>query len=73
MDGAAGISPCKRSVWRGYLGVCLALCLVLRSEATSPLQSCEKSCFSGTCTNGSCQCDHGWVGDQCQHCQGRFK
>uniref|UniRef100_H2S6G2 Attractin like 1 n=1 Tax=Takifugu rubripes TaxID=31033 RepID=H2S6G2_TAKRU len=76
MDGAVGISPCKSpkgSVRRGYLGVCVALCLVLRSEATSPAKSCDKSCFSGTCTNGTCECDYGWVGDQCQHCQGRFK
>uniref|UniRef100_A0A674N8Z9 Attractin like 1 n=1 Tax=Takifugu rubripes TaxID=31033 RepID=A0A674N8Z9_TAKRU len=64
---------CVRSVRRGYLGVCVALCLVLRSEATSPAKSCDKSCFSGTCTNGTCECDYGWVGDQCQHCQGRFK
>ncbi|XP_056903005.1 attractin-like protein 1 isoform X4 [Takifugu flavidus] len=76
MDGAVGISPCKSpkgSVRRGYLGVCVALCLVLRSEATSPAKSCDKSCYSGTCTNGTCECDYGWVGDQCQHCQGRFK
>uniref|UniRef100_A0A674PAF1 Attractin like 1 n=1 Tax=Takifugu rubripes TaxID=31033 RepID=A0A674PAF1_TAKRU len=42
-------------------------------SSTSPAKSCDKSCFSGTCTNGTCECDYGWVGDQCQHCQGRFK
>lgn len=76
MDGAVGIYPCrslKRSVWKGYLGVCVALGLLLRVEGASPLKSCEKSCFSGTCTNGTCECDYGWVGDQCQSCQGRFK
>uniref|UniRef100_A0AAQ5XJI3 Attractin-like 1a n=1 Tax=Amphiprion ocellaris TaxID=80972 RepID=A0AAQ5XJI3_AMPOC len=39
----------------------------------STVESCDKNCFSGKCVNGSCVCDHGWVGDQCQHCQGRFK
>ncbi|KAG8549149.1 hypothetical protein GDO81_022427, partial [Engystomops pustulosus] len=37
-------------------------------------QACEKSpCFSGRCVNSTCVCDPGWVGEQCRHCQGRFK
>uniref|UniRef100_A0A5F9DEQ4 Attractin like 1 n=1 Tax=Oryctolagus cuniculus TaxID=9986 RepID=A0A5F9DEQ4_RABIT len=41
----------------------------------SQSKPCERtgSCFSGRCVNATCLCDPGWVGDQCQHCQGRFK
>ncbi|XP_053720567.1 attractin-like protein 1 isoform X1 [Synchiropus splendidus] len=55
-----------------YLVVSVVFCLVLVIHA-SPAKTCEKSCLSGKCINGSCICDRGWVGDQCQHCQGRFK
>uniref|UniRef100_A0AAY4AY35 Attractin-like protein 1 n=1 Tax=Denticeps clupeoides TaxID=299321 RepID=A0AAY4AY35_9TELE len=55
-----------------YLLLCLLLGLVLLARA-SPPQTCEKGCLSGRCVNGSCVCDRGWVGEQCQHCQGRFK
>ncbi|XP_061646181.1 attractin-like protein 1 isoform X7 [Phyllopteryx taeniolatus] len=34
---------------------------------------CATGCHAGSCVNGSCVCHHGWVGEQCQHCQGRFK
>ena len=49
------------------LSFCVLLC------DSSPAKQCDKSCLSGKCINGSCVCDRGWVGDQCQHCQGRFK
>lgn len=41
----------------------------------SQSKPCERtgSCFSGRCVNATCLCDPGWVGDRCQHCQGRFK
>lgn len=55
-----------------YLVLCALLCLVLATDA-SPAKSCDKNCLSGKCVNGSCVCDRGWVGDQCQHCHGRFK
>lgn len=55
-----------------YLWLCVMFSLVLISDG-SPSKPCEKSCLSGRCVNGSCVCDRGWVGDQCQHCQGRFK
>uniref|UniRef100_A0A672MD10 Attractin like 1 n=1 Tax=Sinocyclocheilus grahami TaxID=75366 RepID=A0A672MD10_SINGR len=54
-----------------YLWLCVMFSLVLISDG-SPSKPCEKSCLSGSCVNGSCVCDRGWVGDQCQHCQGRF-
>ncbi|XP_066535250.1 attractin-like protein 1 [Hoplias malabaricus] len=53
----------KRSLWVVYFYLLVFLC-----------ETCDKQhCFSGSCVNGSCLCDHGWVGDQCHHCQGRFK
>uniref|UniRef100_A0A674EZD3 Attractin-like protein 1 n=1 Tax=Salmo trutta TaxID=8032 RepID=A0A674EZD3_SALTR len=55
-----------------YFGAFLMLYLVFYTEA-SVSKSCDKNCFSGKCTNGTCVCDQGWVGDLCQHCQGRFK
>ncbi|XP_005804448.1 attractin-like protein 1 [Xiphophorus maculatus] len=55
-----------------YLVVCALFSFVLLTHA-SPAKSCDKSCNSGKCINGSCVCERGWVGDQCQHCQGRFK
>lgn len=62
-----------RDVLKTYLGIFVMLHLVLHTEASSVSKSCDKNCFSGKCINGTCVCDHGWVGDQCQHCQGRFK
>ncbi|XP_026018877.1 attractin-like protein 1 isoform X2 [Astatotilapia calliptera] len=55
-----------------YLLVYVLFYFVLVTHA-SPAKACEKNCLSGKCINGSCVCDRGWVGDQCQHCQGRFK
>ncbi|XP_007574327.1 attractin-like protein 1 [Poecilia formosa] len=55
-----------------YLVVYALFSFVLLTHA-SPAKSCDKSCNSGKCINGSCVCERGWVGDQCQHCQGRFK
>lgn len=62
-----------RDVLKTYVGLFVMLHLVLRTEASSFSKSCDKNCFSGKCINGTCVCDYGWVGDQCQHCQGRFK
>ncbi|KAG7462757.1 hypothetical protein MATL_G00188100 [Megalops atlanticus] len=55
-----------------YLLLFFMFYLVLYTEG-APSKSCDKNCFSGRCINGTCLCDKGWVGDQCQHCQGRFK
>ncbi|XP_043911831.1 attractin-like protein 1 [Protopterus annectens] len=56
-----------------YLSFYVLSYLVLYAEV-SLCRHCEKTpCFSGRCVNGTCICDQGWVGEQCQHCQGRFK
>lgn len=84
MEGGAHIHPCTyrsaypargpRDAMTTYLGVLVVLHLVvLLAEASGSLKPCDYDCFSGKCVNGSCVCDHGWVGGQCQHCQGRFK
>ncbi|CAL8254265.1 unnamed protein product [Lota lota] len=82
MDGGGRMHRCT---WRKYparasrdlmptcLGLFAVVHLVLLAEASVSPKSCDKDCFSGKCINGTCVCDHGWVGDQCQHCQGRFK
>ncbi|KAM3595264.1 uncharacterized protein V6R79_020782 [Siganus canaliculatus] len=38
-------------------------------------KECDKACMNGQCNaaTGSCVCFPGWVGDQCQHCGGRFR
>ncbi|XP_034040368.1 attractin-like protein 1 isoform X2 [Thalassophryne amazonica] len=61
---------CARRSARCALGSFLALCAMLLVHTDA---SCDQNCFSGKCVNGTCVCEHGWVGDQCQHCQGRFK
>uniref|UniRef100_A0A4W4EMR1 Attractin-like 1b n=1 Tax=Electrophorus electricus TaxID=8005 RepID=A0A4W4EMR1_ELEEL len=64
--------PCFRlQGFKRYVLLCAMFYLVLVTDA-SP-KTCDKNCLSGKCVNGSCVCDRGWVGDQCQHCQGRFK
>uniref|UniRef100_A0A667XK16 Attractin-like 1a n=1 Tax=Myripristis murdjan TaxID=586833 RepID=A0A667XK16_9TELE len=81
MDDDGGVHLCTwtkspkrgaRDVMKTYLGIFVMLHLVLHTEATVS-KSCDKNCYSGKCMNGTCVCDHGWVGDQCQHCQGKFK
>ncbi|KAJ0062934.1 hypothetical protein NL108_009424 [Boleophthalmus pectinirostris] len=38
-------------------------------------KDCDKPCMNGQCnpSTGGCVCYPGWVGDQCQHCGGRFR
>lgn len=38
-------------------------------------KECDKPCMNGQCNTatGNCVCFSGWVGDQCQHCGGRFR
>ncbi|KAM6951255.1 attractin-like protein 1 [Aplochiton taeniatus] len=63
-DGLRGVNTC--------LVLYILFCCVLFTHASSA-KLCDNNCFSGKCVNGTCICDRGWTGDQCQHCQGRFK
>ncbi|XP_075791528.1 attractin-like protein 1 isoform X8 [Pelodiscus sinensis] len=85
---ASGSPPAPHGLWRPCASSCCSaslldanswllfygvLYLVLYAQV-SQSKPCERtSCFSGRCVNATCLCDQGWVGDQCQHCQGRFK
>ncbi|XP_038630061.1 attractin-like protein 1 isoform X4 [Scyliorhinus canicula] len=62
-----GPDPCRS-------GVCYALLYLVVSARVGLCRDCDKApCIYGRCVNGSCLCDQGWVGEQCQHCGGRFK
>uniref|UniRef100_A0A4W5LBB0 CUB domain-containing protein n=1 Tax=Hucho hucho TaxID=62062 RepID=A0A4W5LBB0_9TELE len=49
--------------------------LLLGLPAITGAKECDKPCMNGQCntSTGSCVCSPGWVGDQCQHCGGRFR
>ncbi|XP_067858251.1 attractin-like protein 1 isoform X2 [Heptranchias perlo] len=54
--------------------VCYALLYLVLSARVGLCRECDKAtCIYGRCVNGSCICNQGWVGEQCQHCGGRFK
>ncbi|XP_048448925.1 attractin-like protein 1 [Rhincodon typus] len=54
-------------------GICYALLYLVVSARMGLCRDCDKTpCIYGRCVNGSCICDQGWVGEQCQHCGGRF-
>ncbi|XP_041283508.1 attractin [Onychostruthus taczanowskii] len=45
-------------------------------EEVAVSKECDKPCANGgRCQpgTGQCECQPGWVGDQCQHCGGRFR
>ncbi|XP_043920393.1 attractin [Protopterus annectens] len=69
--GPANGRPCAMAV-AGWLIVVLC-CLV--HLPLSAGKECDKPCVNGQCSTltGQCVCESGWVGDQCQHCGGRFK
>ncbi|KAM9700120.1 attractin-like protein 1, partial [Menidia menidia] len=77
---ARTVHPVGGRAWGTHLGVLMLvhallmlMLMMLRVGETSEPKSCDKSCYAGACVNGTCACAHGWVGDQCQHCHGRFK
>uniref|UniRef100_A0A8C1PXU8 Attractin-like 1a n=1 Tax=Cyprinus carpio TaxID=7962 RepID=A0A8C1PXU8_CYPCA len=57
---------------RTYLFVFMVFYLLVCTEG-SYSKTCDKNCIFGRCINGTCVCERGWAGDQCQYCQGRFK
>ncbi|XP_016355308.1 attractin-like protein 1 [Sinocyclocheilus anshuiensis] len=57
---------------RTYLFTFMVFYLLVCTEG-SYSKTCDKNCIFGRCINGTCVCERGWAGDQCQHCQGRFK
>ncbi|KAI7805305.1 putative attractin-like protein 1 [Triplophysa rosa] len=68
MDFDRGTMPGR---FRTYLITCVIFYLLACTEG-SYTKTCDQKCIFGKCINGTCVCDQGWVGDQCQHCQGRF-
>ncbi|XP_051503645.1 attractin-like isoform X1 [Myxocyprinus asiaticus] len=52
-----------------------ALSGLVRLPAATEAKECDKQCLYGQCNtvSGVCECEPGWVGDQCQHCGGRFR
>ncbi|XP_016892647.1 attractin isoform X3 [Cynoglossus semilaevis] len=67
---------CSRSLL--MLGAALLLSvtgLLSALPAATDAKDCDKVCVNGRCNaaTGTCVCFPGWVGDQCQHCGGRFR
>ncbi len=52
-----------------------ALSGLVRLPAATEAKECDKPCLNGQCNtaSGACVCEPGWVGEQCQHCGGRFR
>ncbi|XP_016150491.1 attractin-like protein 1 isoform X1 [Sinocyclocheilus grahami] len=63
---------CRSQGLRTYLFMFMVFYLLVCTEG-SYSKTCEKNCVFGRCINGTCVCERGWAGDQCQHCQGRVK
>uniref|UniRef100_A0A8C6WF45 Attractin n=1 Tax=Neogobius melanostomus TaxID=47308 RepID=A0A8C6WF45_9GOBI len=72
------------SRWRMSRASLLLLAALVLSSAVGLLsglpalneaKDCDKPCVNGQCNpaTGGCVCYPGWVGDQCQHCGGRFR
>ncbi|XP_073690226.1 attractin [Garra rufa] len=52
-----------------------ALSGLVRLPTATEAKECDKPCLNGQCNtaSGACMCEPGWVGEQCQHCGGRFR
>uniref|UniRef100_A0A8B9G002 Attractin n=1 Tax=Amazona collaria TaxID=241587 RepID=A0A8B9G002_9PSIT len=58
------------------LGPAAAAAAAAAEEVAAAAKECDKPCANGgRCqpASGQCECQPGWVGDQCQHCGGRFR
>ncbi|XP_035282260.1 attractin-like isoform X2 [Anguilla anguilla] len=60
---------------RSTFVILLTYILVFGLSSSSEAKECDKPCLNGQCNlaSGTCLCEPGWVGDQCQHCGGRFR
>ncbi|XP_073729243.1 attractin-like protein 1 isoform X1 [Misgurnus anguillicaudatus] len=58
--------------FRTALFTCMILYLLTCTDGAYS-KTCDDNCIFGKCINATCVCHKGWVGDQCQHCQGRFR
>lgn len=53
-----------------------AAAAVVSGSAAAEAKECDRPCVNGGRCNpgtGQCVCPTGWVGEQCQHCGGRFR
>uniref|UniRef100_A0A5F8G3I8 Attractin n=1 Tax=Monodelphis domestica TaxID=13616 RepID=A0A5F8G3I8_MONDO len=53
-----------------------AAAAAMSGSAIAEAKECDRPCVNGGRCNpgtGQCICPAGWVGDQCQHCGGRFR
>lgn len=53
-----------------------AAAAVVSGSAAAEAKECDRPCVNGGRCNpgtGQCVCPAGWVGEQCQHCGGRFR
>ncbi|XP_045384946.1 attractin isoform X5 [Lemur catta] len=53
-----------------------AAAAVVSGSAVAEAKECDRPCVNGGRCNpgtGQCVCPAGWVGEQCQHCGGRFR
>lgn len=53
-----------------------AVAAAVSGSAAAEAKECDRPCVNGGRCNpgtGQCVCPTGWVGEQCQHCGGRFR
>lgn len=53
-----------------------AAAAVVSGSVATEAKECDRPCVNGGRCNpgtGQCICPAGWVGEQCQHCGGRFR
>ncbi|XP_016319712.1 attractin-like, partial [Sinocyclocheilus anshuiensis] len=72
---ALGRGWCLHGTILRYLLFITALSGLVRLPAATEAKECDKTCLNGQCNtaSGVCVCEPGWVGEQCQHCGGRFR
>ncbi|XP_054913023.1 attractin isoform X2 [Poeciliopsis prolifica] len=80
MDGAtrracSGYGPGRSLLMLSTALLLSAVALLSGLPGFAEAKECDKPCLNGQCNaaTGSCVCFPGWVGDQCQHCGGRFR